>query len=281
MCKRRTSSVAAVLVVLGMSVPGSAARWPEAYWNVSFDGQPAHCRSISKKEQELLAYFEQKNRVRCSQSDEGDHLLFRCGEIHEVIAFSRESCMLWAKAPMSQAQERRMVAFDRCVVKAKAGVGIDAAIPYCSCNAERIVAFSEEQIGAMSIVEIQKIAYGCARATGIRLAQEGSDSTSSGSPSSDAPTGRRGSHRQTEPNEEDRYQRVCRMVQRFGKRVHGMSTEKAALFLARRMADFSESDFRLLANRSALVRCMEPQTLALDNCTFGTIVRFQGGQPCK
>jgi hypothetical protein len=159
---RRTCATLLGTVCLILSAVALSAKWPTAYWNVSFNEGPLSCTPIERRERDLRAFFEARNRRTCVSSDEGDHLLFSCGDkIKEVVVFSREGCAGWLEEPMTPERSRNLAAFNGCFAKAKDRIGRDMAIPYCSCTTASFARYSEEEIGKLPRAQIEAIAKAC------------------------------------------------------------------------------------------------------------------------
>lgn len=149
----RTIFLVAALVALQPAHAFAKERTP-TYWNVTYDGQHLKCASISSPSARLISIFETKHRTSCVASDEGDYLLFTCGDVREVVLFSREICMGWEKKPKSDQQTRTSVVLLGCMKNAKPTLGLDSAVLYCACAAEKIGVFTDDEISRMSIEKI-------------------------------------------------------------------------------------------------------------------------------
>jgi len=159
---RRTSAWLFGTVGLLLSGVALSAKWPTAYWNVSFNGHQLSCTPIERKQRDLRAFFEARNRTTCVASDEGDHLLFSCGlKIKEVVVFSRDACGGWLQEPLTPERNRNLAAFNGCFMKAKDRVGHDTAIPYCSCTTATFQKYTEEEIAKLPKAKIEAIAKVC------------------------------------------------------------------------------------------------------------------------
>jgi len=143
--------------------------WKTIFWNISFDGGGQVCLPLERRSEDLRSIFAARRGHECPGTDEGDHLLYKCGQIQEVAIFSREQCMSWVKAKLSATETRRMVAFSGCFKKARESLGIDAAIPYCNCTASQISKYPEGEISKWPKTKIEAIGRDCLGATGVKV----------------------------------------------------------------------------------------------------------------
>lgn len=77
---------------------------------------------------------------------------------------------------------------------------------------------------------------------------------------------------------QDKHLRVCRIIRQLGSKVDGLTTTEAAHLISESIPDFTESDFVQIAARYHVIRCLEPHTGHIDNCSLGTILRRHEGQ---
>jgi hypothetical protein len=77
---------------------------------------------------------------------------------------------------------------------------------------------------------------------------------------------------------QDKHARVCAIIQKLGPRIDGLTTYEAAAVIAEAIPDFTKEDFTQIAVKYGVVRCFEPHTKTVDNCTNGDILRFRKGR---
>ncbi|MGA7742642.1 MAG: hypothetical protein WBP56_17920 [Polyangia bacterium] len=143
--------------------------WKTIFWNISFDGGGQVCLPLERKSEDLRGIFAARRGHECPGTDEGDHLLYKCGQVKEVAIFSREQCLSWVKAKLTASETRRMVAFSGCFKTARQSLGVDAAIPYCNCTASQIGKYSEGEISKWPKTKIEAIGRDCLGTTSAKV----------------------------------------------------------------------------------------------------------------
>jgi hypothetical protein len=79
---------------------------------------------------------------------------------------------------------------------------------------------------------------------------------------------------------QDKYVRVCRVIQKLGKGIDGLTKDEAAQVVAQSIPDFSADDFTQISVKFRVVDCFEPHTRTVDHCTSGEILRYRKGGRC-
>ena len=157
----------AVCLAFGAGLPiAHAADGTPTYWNLSFDGEKASCRGIVSKADKLEGYFETRHKTSCSPSDKGEYWVFECGTRRELIAFSREACLVRGDVAQTGDQKRTLAAFNACMQPAKTSFALDDAILYCTCMSKNVLRFSDDALAKMSRAENENLGRQCLRDSG-------------------------------------------------------------------------------------------------------------------
>jgi hypothetical protein len=77
---------------------------------------------------------------------------------------------------------------------------------------------------------------------------------------------------------QDKHLRVCGVIQKFGKRIDGLTTYEAAQMIAESIPGFGADDFTQIAVKYGVVSCFDPHTKHYDHCTLGTILKSRRGR---
>lgn len=152
----------AVLIVLvtcaaaGVLAAEKEPLWPARYWAVPVGATEAKCTPGPRREADVQGFVERQLGLRCEKAEKEDHLLFTCGEKLMVVAYSRESCLMWTKRKLSEQETARQVAFDGCLTTALKQRPLDQALPYCMCVGTHIALMGEAALEQMPKEQLRR-----------------------------------------------------------------------------------------------------------------------------
>jgi S1-C subfamily serine protease len=159
--------LAVASAVIAAAVPAArAADGTPTYWNLAFDGEKANCRAIVSKADKLERYFETRHKTSCSTSDKGDYRVFECGQRRELIAFSREACLVRGDVEQTENQKRTLSAFNACMLPAKNSFALDDAVLYCTCMSRNVLRYTDDELAKMTRPENEQLGRQCLRDSG-------------------------------------------------------------------------------------------------------------------